>query len=181
MNNSIRDPKQMFELFFEYFSSGISTEAIILTIYVLFLAVHLKYSFKGIIISVIGIIVAYTIYLLVYDITYVQYLISLKLDESLRLLFTQYFPHFSIAKHAPSKAMPRLDFSQASILKVKLHNSFIMEAFYEYSSVLKIKLMEYARAYAIVLTTETTKQKLKSKNTKVLTKELLFKIISKKN
>ena len=44
MNNSIRDPKQMFELFFEYFGSGISTEAIILTIYVLFLAVFLKYS-----------------------------------------------------------------------------------------------------------------------------------------
>ena len=54
MNNSIRDPKQMFELFFEYFGSGISTEAIILTIYVLFLAVFLKYSFKGIIISVIS-------------------------------------------------------------------------------------------------------------------------------
>ena len=98
MNNSIRDPKQMFEIFFEYFGSGISTEAIILTIYVLFLAVFLKYSFKGIIISVIGITIAYTIYLLVYDITYVQYLISLKLDESLRLLLTQYFPYFSLSE-----------------------------------------------------------------------------------
>lgn len=180
MNNSIRDPKQMFELFFEYFGSGISTEAIILTIYVLFLAVFLKYSFKGIIISVIGITVAYTIYLLVYDITYVQYLISLKLDESLRLLLTQYFPHFSIAKHAPSKAMPRLDFSQASILKIKLNSSFIMNAYYEYSSKLKIKLMEYGRAYAIILTIETTRQVVKSKNTKVLTKELLFKNLIKK-
>jgi hypothetical protein len=55
-----------------------------------------------------------------------------------------------------------------------------MNAYYEYSSKLKIKLMEYGRAYAIVLTTETTKQVLKSKNTKVLTKELLFKNLIKK-
>lgn len=180
MRNSIREPQQMFELFFEYFQSGISKDVIVLTLFVLFLAFYLRYSFKGIILSVIGITLAYTAYLLVYDITYIQYLISLKLDEGLRILLTQYFPYFSISKHAPSKALPRIDLSQASILKIKLNNSFIMDAYYDYSKQLTKKLLEYGRAYAIIITMDTTKQILKSKNTKVLTKRILLDRLIKK-
>lgn len=175
MTDSLTEAKKMQEMFLKYFHSTLSINLIILIIYVLFVCVAiLKYSLKGIIASVIGITLAYTAYLLVYDVTYIQYLMSLRLDEGFRLLFAQYLPFFSLAKHAPSKAFPRIDFRQANILKIKFDVSFIMNEYYEYNKRLKEHLMVYARALAIIITMDTTPQVLKSKNTKVLNKDFLL-------
>lgn len=180
MTDSLAEAKKMQEMFLKYFQSTISTELIILIMYVLYICVVvLKYSLKGIIASVLGITIAYTAYLLVYDVTYIQYLMSLRLDEGFRLLVAQYLPFFSLSKHAPSKAMPRIDFEQANILKMKFHGSFIMNAYYEYNKNLREHLMVYGMALAIIISMETTPQVLKSKNTKVLNKKELFKLLIK--
>lgn len=175
MSDNFSEAKKMQEMFLKYFLSNLTTGFIIFIIYVLFIAVViLQHSLKGIILSVIGITIAYTAYLLVYDVTYIQYLMSLRLDEGFRLLFAQYLPFFSLAKHAPSKAFPRIDFRQANILKIKFDVSFIMNEYYEYNKRLKEHLMVYARALAIIITMDTTPQVLKSKNTKVLNKDFLL-------
>ena len=136
MTDSLTEAKKMQEMFLKYFHSTLSINLIILIIYVLFVCVAiLKYSLKGIIASVIGITLAYTAYLLVYDVTYIQYLMSLRLDEGFRLLVAQYLPLFSLSKHAPSKALPRIDLKQANILKMKFNVSFIMNAYYEYNRI----------------------------------------------
>lgn len=180
MTDSLTEAKKMQEMFLKYFHSTLSINLIILIIYVLFVCVAiLKYSLKGIIASVIGITLAYTAYLLVYDVTYIQYLMSLRLDEGFRLLVAQYLPLFSLSKHAPSKALPRIDLKQANILKMKFNVSFIMNAYYEYNRMLREHLMVYGRALGIIITMETTKQVLKSKNTKVLNKSVLFKELVK--
>ena len=175
MSDNFSEAKKMQEMFIKYFQSYLTTDLIIFIIYVLFVAVAiLKYSFKGIVFSVIGVTLAYTAYLLVYDVTYIQYLMSLRLDEAFRLLVAQYLPLFSLSKHAPSKALPRIDLRQANILKIKFDVSFIMDAYYEYNKKLRDNLMEYGRALAIIISMETTPQVLKSKNTKVLNKDVLF-------
>lgn len=175
MSDNFSEAKKMQEMFFKYFQSYLTTDLIIFIIYVLFIAVTiLKYSFKGIVFSIIGVTLAYTAYLLVYDVTYIQYLMSLRLDEGFRLLVAQYLPLFSLSKHAPSKALPRIDFRQANILKIKFYVSFIMNAYYEYNRELRDHLMEYGRALAIIISMDTTVQVLKSKNTKVLNKNVLL-------
>ena len=76
MSDNFSEAKKMQEMFIKYFQSYLTTDLIIFIIYVLFVAVAiLKYSFKGIVFSVIGVTLAYTAYLLVYDVTYIQYLI----------------------------------------------------------------------------------------------------------
>ena len=180
MTESLNDAKKMQEMFLKYFQSSISTSLIIFIIYILYIAVFiLKYSLKGIIVSAIGLTLAYIGYLLVYDVTYIQYLMTLRLDEGFRLLIAQYLPFFNLSKHAPSKALPRIDLSQANILKINFDVSFIMKAYYDYNNALKENLMIYGRALAIILTMETTNQVLKSKNTKVLNKEALIKRLVK--
>lgn len=175
MSDNFSEAKKMQEMFIKYFQSYLTTDLIIFIIYILFIAITiLKYSFKGIVFSIIGVTLAYTTYLLVYDVTYIQYLMSLRLNEGFRLLVAQYLPLFSLSKHAPSKALPRIDLSQANILKIKFDGSFIMDAYYEYNRKLKNNLMEYGRALAIIISMETTPQVLKSKNTKVLNKDVLF-------
>lgn len=180
MTESFNDAKKMQEMFFKYFQSNLSTGIIILLLYILYIAVFiLKHSLKGIFVSILGLTLAYTAYLLVYDVTYIQYLMSLRLDEGFRLLVAQYLPFFSLSKHAPSKALPKINLEQANILKINFGVSFIMKAYYEYNKGLKDKLMVYARVIAIILTMETTKQVLKSKNTLVKTKQQLFNHITK--
>lgn len=175
MSDNFSETKNMLKMFFKYFQSYLTADLIIFIIYILIIAITiLRYSLKGIIISAIGVTLAYTAYLLVYDVTYIQYLMSLRLDEGFRLLVAQYLPLFSLSKHAPSKALPRIDFRQANILKIKFDGSFIMDAYYEYNRKLKNNLMEYGRALAIIISMETTPQVLKSKNTKVLNKDVLF-------
>lgn len=175
MTENLTEAKKMQEMFIQYFQSNLSPSLIAFIIYVLFIAVViLKHSLKGIIASVIGITIAYTAYLLVYDVTYIQYLMTLRLDEGFRLLVAQYLPFFSLSKHAPSKAMPKIDLSQANLLKIRFDVSFIMDAYYEYNKLLRESLMVYGRALAIIVTMETTSQVLKSKNTKVLNKSVLF-------
>lgn len=180
MTDSLNEAKKMQEMFLKYFHSTLSIYLIILIIYVLFVCVAiLKYSLKGIIASVIGITLAYTAYLLVYDVTYIQYLMSLRLDEGFRLLVAQYLPFFTLSKHAPSKALPKIDLSQANILKINFDVSFIMKAYYDYNKALRESLMVYGRALAIIVTMETTTQVLKSKNTQVLNKDVLIKKLIK--
>ena len=180
MTESLNDAKKMQEMFVKYFQSNLSTGLIIMLLYILYIAVFiLKHSLKGISVSIFGLTLAYTAYLLVYDVTYIQYLMSLRLDEGFRLLVAQYLPLFHLSKHAPSKALPKIDLSQANILKLKFDLSFIMSAYYEYNSRLKDYLMYYARIYAIILTTETTKQILKSRNTFVQNKNILFNELKK--
>lgn len=175
MSDNFSEAKKMQEMFIKYFQSYLTTDLIIFIIYILFIAITiLKYSFKGIVFSIIGVTLAYTTYLLVYDVTYIQYLMSLRLNEGFRLLVAQYLPLFSLSKHAPSKALPRIDLRQANILKIKFDGSFIMDAYYEYNRKLKNNLMEYGRALAIIISMETTPRVLKSKNTKVLNKDVLF-------
>lgn len=175
MTENFSETKNMLEMFIKYFRSHLTTDLIFFIIYVLFIAVViLKHSLKGIILSVIGVTFAYTAYLLVYDVTYIQYLMSLRLDEGFRLLVAQYLPLFSLSKHAPSKALPRIDFRQANILKIKFDVSFIMDAYYEYNRKLRDNLMVYGRALAIIISMDTTPQVLKSKNTKVLNKNILL-------
>ena len=175
MSDSLNDARKMQEMFFKYFQSNLSTGLLLLIVYILYIAIFiLRFSFKGIILSIIGITIAYVAYLLVYDVTYIQYLMSLRLNEGFRLLVAQYLPYFNLSKHAPSKALPRIDFSQANILKINFSVSFIMRAYYDYNKALRENLMVYARALAIVISIETTPQVLKSKNTKVLTKSVLI-------
>lgn len=175
MTDNFSETKKMLQMFFKYFQSYLTTDLIILIIYVLFIAVAvLRYSLKGIIFGVIGVTLAYIAYLLVYDVTYIQYLMSLRLDEGFRLLVAQYLPLFSLSKHAPSKALPKIDFRQANILKIKFNVSFIMDTYYEYNRKLREYLMVYARVLAIIISMDTTLQVLKSKNTKVLNKEVLL-------
>ena len=175
MSDNFSEAKKMQEMFIKYFQSYLTPGLIIFIIYILFIAVLiLKYSFKGIIFSVIGVTLAYITYLLVYDVTYIQYLMSLRLNEGFRLLVAQYLPLFSLSKHAPSKALPRIDFRQVNILKIKFGASFIMDYYYEYNRKLRDKLMEYGKVLVIIISMETTPQVLKSKNTKVLNKDTLF-------
>ena len=181
MTESLTDAKKMLELFLSYFQSNLSTGTIILGIYILFVAVFiLKNSLKGIILSVVGLTLAYTAYLLVYDVTYIQYLMSLRLDEGFRILVGQYLPFFTLAKHAPSKALPKIDLSQANILKMTFESSFIMKAYYEYNKKLREYLMFYAKIFAIIITMDTTKQVLKSKYTYVVNKDILINEIKKR-
>ncbi len=180
MTEGLNDAKKMQEMFLKYFQSNLSTGLIIFIIYILYIAVFiLKYSLKGIIFSIVGITLAYTAYLLVYDVTYIQYLMSLRLDEGFRLLVAQYLPFFTLSKHAPSKALPKIDLSQANILKINFDVSFIMKAYYDYNRALRESLMVYGRALAIIVTMETTTQVLKSKNTLVLNKDVLIKKLIK--
>lgn len=176
MTDGLNDAKKMLEMFLKYFQSNLSIGLLLFIIYILYIAVFiLKYSLKGIILSVIGVTLAYVAYLLVYDVIYIHYLMSLRLDESFRIIIGQYLPYFSLSKHAPSKALPKIDFSQANILKINFDVSFIMRAYYDYNKALKENLMIYGRALAIIITMDTTPQVLKSKNTKVLNKEVLIK------
>ena len=180
MTDSLNEAKKIQEMFLTYFKSNLSPSLIIFIIYILYISVFiLKYSLKGIIFSVIGVTLAYTAYLLVYDVTYIQYLMSLRLDEGFRLLVAQYLPFFHLSKHAPSKALPKIDISQANILKINFDVSFIMKAYYEYNKALRENLMVYGKALAIIITMETTTQVLKSKNTKVLNKDVLIKRLIK--
>lgn len=180
MSESLNDAKKMLEMFLKYFQSNISTGLLFFIVYILYIAGFiLKYSFKGIILSIIGITFAYIAYLLVYDVTYIQYLMSLRLNEGFRLLVSQYLPYFNLSKHAPSKALPRIDLSHANILKINFGVSFIMKAYYDYNKALRDKLIVYGRALAIIVTMETSQQVLKSKNTKVLNKKVLFESLIK--
>ena len=91
MIKNFNEAKNIQIMFLKYFQSSLSPVLIIFSIYVLICAVSIfKYSLKNIILTVLGFLIVYLGYLLVYDVTYINYLISLRLDEVFRELIAQY-------------------------------------------------------------------------------------------
>lgn len=178
MIKNFNEAKNMQIMFLKYFQSSLSIELVILCLYVLFCSVFiLKRSLKGIIFSVIGFVIMYLAYLLVYDVTYINYLMSLRLDESFRLLVSQYLPYFSLAKHAPSKALPKFNRSQLNIIKIIFDNSLIMKYYYKYLLMVQKRLLFIARIYIIILNIPESKKTLISKYTYIKDKIKFFYII----
>lgn len=95
MQETVNDINNIVQLFLEYFYKNFSPLIIIFIIYVIYCAVFIcNYSLKGIILSFLGSVLAYICYLLIYDITYIQFLISLRLDVSIKVIINHYFPFF---------------------------------------------------------------------------------------
>ena len=69
MIKNFNEAKNMQAMFLKYFQSSLSPVLIIFIIYVLICAVAIfKYSLKNIILSVLGFLLVYLAYLLVYDV-----------------------------------------------------------------------------------------------------------------
>ena len=181
MQNNLYDVKTIVNMYLDYFMNGFTISTFILSIYLLYSAVFIfHYSFKGIILTIILLLFAYTIYLLVYDITYVQYLMSLRLDESFRLLFFHYFPLFSLSKHAPSKALPKFNLSHLNFIKMKWETSYVMKTYYKYLLDVQKRLLYISRIYILILDFPLTENKyyICSKDTIIKNKEKSLDIIS---
>lgn len=175
MQQNVTDIQSMMKLFIQYFYQNFSPNLVIFIIYVIYCAVFIcNYSFKGIILSFIGISLAYTCYLLIYDITYIQFLISLRLDESLRLIIVHYFPFFTYSKYAPSKAMPKFNNEQFAFLKTILSSSIISKESIKYVLRLQKKLLKICQIYILILTLPETKYNIKSVNTIVMNRDELI-------
>lgn len=167
MQNTVHDVKEINQMFFDYFQSSISISLIVFVLYLLVCAIFIcHYSLKGIIFSFLLVLIAYIIYLLVYDITYVQYLMSLHLDESFRMLFNYYFPLFTLAKHAPSKALPKIEKIQVYLLKILWKSSFVMMTYYRYSLYIQKRLLYLSRIYILILDLPVRKYNLLSNKLK---------------
>ncbi len=168
MQQNMSDIQSMFYLFLKYFNKSINSTLIIFTIYLIYCAVFIcNYSLRGIIFSFIAVVLAYTCYLLIYDITYIQYLISLRLDESLRLILVQYFPLFSFNKYAPSKAIPKINNDQFNLLKVRWKSSIFIKESIKYALQLQKRLLELSKIYILILSLPKTKYHIMSNNTMV--------------
>ncbi len=128
-----------------------SITTVIFLIYLLYCYIFLlHYSFKKILIAFISVTLIFIIYLTVYDITYVQYLMQLHINETFRTLISHYLPTFSFSKYAPSKAMPTFGKSHFNILQMK-YKLFCAKISFKYLKLMERRLLFLARIYSIIL------------------------------
>jgi hypothetical protein len=182
MIKNFNEAKNMQIMFFKYFQSSLSPILIIFSIYVLICAVSIfKYSLKNIILTVLGFLIVYLGYLLVYDVTYINYLISLRLDEVFRVLVAQYLPYFTLSKYAPSKALPKLNKSHLNVIRILFDNSFIMRYYFEFLLQEQKRLLYIGRIFIIILNLPESKKIIKSKKTYIKDYRKLFLLIKIKS
>lgn len=153
------------EFFFALIKRSISPSMAIFSLYVLLCLVFIVHiPFKHIISGLVAIIFVYTIYLLIFDITYVQFIYSLHIDEQIRILMSQMSILPKISRMAPSKALPSFKKYQYRVAKTKFDYLMISKFYYRYAHEKQKQLLEYAKIYAIILNLPKRKYYLNTGN-----------------